>query len=399
MGLHQKSALVKTYKDEDERCLATRIFWCIYVLDRRWSFGTSLSFALVDADIDPELPEPGPDYEYLQCMVGYGRLCSSVWKAIVSFKTISASLAPETVHDLDTKTLAWLESIPMHLRLQHPRQGTAPRPQPVVLHRLRALLYLRGNHSRILIYRHHLLSPTRIKADPGSVWLVVEIAQDTIEVLVHLNATSNIYRRQQSAFNYFLLSALAVVFLAVCHNPAVYAERCRDSFHAAVKLVRDFSRGSKASRRLWDSIKGLLPRLQTLGLRSADDSKDAAQSQVQQQQQRPTSMPYPQRSPHGSVDSQTFPTQMQHMPSQQQQGQMQVQPLEGTGDMDGGSDLSGTTPNMFQVSNDLINLFNVMEQGRQLPTDMNMYQHSQIYGDENYMGESGEISRRFQGLI
>lgn len=73
--------------------------------------------------------------------------------------------------------------------------------------------------------------------------------------------------------------------------------------------------------------------------------------------------------------------------------------MEGTGDMDGGSDLSGTTPNMFQVSNDLINLFNVMEQGRQLPTDMNMYQHSQIYGDENYMGESGEISRRFQGLI
>jgi hypothetical protein len=27
-------------------------------LDRRWSFGTSLSFALVDRDIDPELPEP-----------------------------------------------------------------------------------------------------------------------------------------------------------------------------------------------------------------------------------------------------------------------------------------------------------------------------------------------------
>jgi regulator of sirC expression with transglutaminase-like and TPR domain len=38
--------------------MAARVFWVIYVLDRRWSFGTSLSFALVDRDIDPELPEP-----------------------------------------------------------------------------------------------------------------------------------------------------------------------------------------------------------------------------------------------------------------------------------------------------------------------------------------------------
>lgn len=58
MGLHQRGSLIKAYPDEDERCLATRVFWCIYVLDRRWSFGSSLSFALVDADIDPELPEP-----------------------------------------------------------------------------------------------------------------------------------------------------------------------------------------------------------------------------------------------------------------------------------------------------------------------------------------------------
>ena len=35
-----------------------RTFWCIYALDRRWSFGTSLSFALQEDDIDPELPEP-----------------------------------------------------------------------------------------------------------------------------------------------------------------------------------------------------------------------------------------------------------------------------------------------------------------------------------------------------
>lgn len=58
MGLHRRETLVKTFEGDDGRSLATRVFWCVYVLDRRWSFGTSLSFALVDRDIDPELPEP-----------------------------------------------------------------------------------------------------------------------------------------------------------------------------------------------------------------------------------------------------------------------------------------------------------------------------------------------------
>ena len=58
MGLHRKKSLYDNFKDEKTRRLATRVFWCVFVLDRRWSFGTSLSFALVDRDIDPELPEP-----------------------------------------------------------------------------------------------------------------------------------------------------------------------------------------------------------------------------------------------------------------------------------------------------------------------------------------------------
>lgn len=58
MGLHRKESLEKMFGDRGTRSVATRVFWCVYVLDRRWSFGTSLSFALVDRDIDPELPEP-----------------------------------------------------------------------------------------------------------------------------------------------------------------------------------------------------------------------------------------------------------------------------------------------------------------------------------------------------
>lgn len=58
MGLHRKQSLMDNFRDAGARKLATRVFWCIYALDRRWTFGTSLSFALHDRDMDPELPEP-----------------------------------------------------------------------------------------------------------------------------------------------------------------------------------------------------------------------------------------------------------------------------------------------------------------------------------------------------
>lgn len=34
------------------------LFWAVYNLDRRWSFGTGMPFAMQDSDIDPLLPKP-----------------------------------------------------------------------------------------------------------------------------------------------------------------------------------------------------------------------------------------------------------------------------------------------------------------------------------------------------
>lgn len=58
MGLHRGDILARTLMSEEERSQASRLFWSIYVLDRRWSFGTGMPFAIQDSDIDPGLPEP-----------------------------------------------------------------------------------------------------------------------------------------------------------------------------------------------------------------------------------------------------------------------------------------------------------------------------------------------------
>ena len=58
LGLHRSETYEKMFSDEDERMAAIKLFWSIYTLDRRWSFGTGMSFALQDADIDSRLPKP-----------------------------------------------------------------------------------------------------------------------------------------------------------------------------------------------------------------------------------------------------------------------------------------------------------------------------------------------------
>ncbi|KAH7110169.1 fungal-specific transcription factor domain-containing protein [Dactylonectria macrodidyma] len=389
MGLHRNQSLLDNFKDPDSRRLAIRVFWCVYVLDRRWSFGTSLSFALIDKDIDSELPEPDAEFSCLKCMVGYGRLCSKLWDAIPPFGSVSQTIPDDTAVALDLCTQEWLKSIPSHLQLRHPRLGLAPRSQSRLLFRLRALLYLRGNYARILIYRHHLMSAASISANPNSAWLVVNFALDTIQVLMHLHATSDIYSRQQNAFNYFLLSAMAVIFLAVCHAPAVFAVPCRKPFLGAVELVRGLSRHSIVSRRLWKSIRGLVPRMRTLSLLHLD--QDLLDGRTAPNSKSPA--------PLDSLD--VHHAHVASGTSSNRRAAGSVRPSDGfpLGEMMlPHADLVSSAPDMFQMRDDLLSLFDAFGQRQQIWESTNgEFSDSQDLAMMN--GEGEDISQRFQGLI
>lgn len=56
LGLHRS----ETYKkmSAEDRDNAMLLFWSVYTLDRRWSFGTGMPFALQDSDLDPQLARP-----------------------------------------------------------------------------------------------------------------------------------------------------------------------------------------------------------------------------------------------------------------------------------------------------------------------------------------------------
>ncbi|USP74242.1 fungal specific transcription factor [Curvularia clavata] len=283
LGLHRRDTYATLFPNPEDQAVAIRTFWTIYVLDRRWSFGTGMPFALQDADIDSNLPKPIQDASshesspYLNAMISYSIIGSKVWRSVADVG--QDKINKEDISFLDFQVLNWHRSIPDSLKFVHPDSGRQIEPPARVIHRLQVVLYLRANQMRILIYRPVLHTASTIMDNLDFAHVVVKVAKDTIRILTFLNQTSDIYRSQQTMFNYFLISALAVLFLAVAHAPAEFSQQSRDEFYMALDLVRGLSVNSYVSKRLWRTIKTMKEVGPRLGLViRQDDTHDAHSS-------------------------------------------------------------------------------------------------------------------------
>lgn len=58
LGLHRRDGMFKVCPNEADVPSVVKLFWSVYSLDRRWSFGMGLPFIIQDEDIDASLPEP-----------------------------------------------------------------------------------------------------------------------------------------------------------------------------------------------------------------------------------------------------------------------------------------------------------------------------------------------------
>ncbi|KAM5469788.1 hypothetical protein MauCBS54593_004342 [Microsporum audouinii] len=265
MGLHRRDAILKTFHSPEDITTVYRIFWSVYTLDKRWAFGTGLPFIIQDEDIDPCLPDPDDGVPYLRAMVHYCRIASKVWYSGFGSKA-DLSAKKDKMGYLDYQVVEWMKNIPDPLNFYSVNNSRNPDSVNRGIQRLRFVLYIRGNHMRILIYRPVLHSATSIVENMAYAQTVVDIAKDTIRVLSELNRTTDIYRSQQVLFNYFLVGALVVLFLAIAHAPVKFNRQLTDEFHMALNLVKGFSTKSYISKRLWKMIKGLRGVGEKLGL-------------------------------------------------------------------------------------------------------------------------------------
>jgi hypothetical protein len=189
-------------------------------------------------------------------MAAYSRIGPKVWKPATGFDNAADEVNTDHIGYLDYQILQWQKMIPNELQLLHP-ENSIDGGESRSMRRIRVLLYLRANQMRILIHRSVLHSTTSIIENLPRAQTVLNLAKNSIRVLTTLDKTTDIYRNRQVSFNYFLVSALGILFLAVSHAPAQFSSLCRDEFYMALDLVKGFSTKSCASRRLWRTIRGL----------------------------------------------------------------------------------------------------------------------------------------------
>lgn len=260
LGLHRQETWQRTggiFPGALEWLWASRLFWVIYVLDRKWSCGTGLPFAIQDADMDTNLPEPGHSTPYLTCMISYARLSSKIWGLIVGWSNRSRAATSEGCAMLDAQVQQWVRSIPRELRFDPGRRSPAGLEHTDRNIMLQVLLALQANQLRILVYRQYLMSSERIAEDLAGASIAVETAKSTVHMLDYFSRVSNIYFQRPEPFNYFLISALAALFLAVLHAPYRYIQTCRPEFYTAIDMVRRSATHTRTSRRLQKIIRSL----------------------------------------------------------------------------------------------------------------------------------------------
>ena len=198
-------------------------------------------------------------------MTSYNHIASKVWYSGLGLEG-AIDIKKGDMDYLNYQVLNWQKSIPETLQFIHPDSTHEIETGGRGIRRLRLTLYLRANQMRILIYRKVLHSATSIMENRDNAQTVVDVAKDSIRVLTRINQTSDIYRAQQQLYNYFLVSALAVLFLAVSHAPVEFNRQVRDEFYQALDLVKGFSTKSYLSKRLWKTVRGLREIGQKLGL-------------------------------------------------------------------------------------------------------------------------------------
>lgn len=195
-------------------------------------------------------------FPYLKHITKYNQIATKIWYHNIAYES-GQNTKKDELGFLDYQVVQWYHDLPEALLFNSrdlkreneiPSRGTR---------RLRLLMHLRKNQARISIYRPILHSATSIMENRHHAQQVVDVAKDTINTLTGINQTSDIYRTQQVLFNYFLVQALAVLFLSVAHAPALFCNQTRTEFYAAIELIKGFSTKSYVSKRLWRTIRGL----------------------------------------------------------------------------------------------------------------------------------------------
>ena len=120
---------------------------------------------------------------------------------------------------------------------------------------LKVLLRLRASQLRIILRKPDLLSRERRAQNVQAVEIVVDLARDTVQYIYALHRTTGVYKKHRTAFDSFLVSAVAVICLVTCYAPDTFYSKVHHDFLLALEVVKGFLTKSIGAQRLWKTIR------------------------------------------------------------------------------------------------------------------------------------------------
>ncbi|OBT53965.1 hypothetical protein VE04_05796 [Pseudogymnoascus sp. 24MN13] len=256
LGLHKSTSTKVSW--------APKLFWCIYILDRRYSFMINLPFTLHDSDIDCKPPIPDRSDPYLSPLIKYIRLATRIVTGLPKFGSNSSFIDQSACASLDIEINQWaLDTSTEFSRCETRPLGPSRTSQKIRLQEV--FIAVCRNQLKIALYKCNLFSPENIARNPNFAYSAVSYAVDTLQVFSRLERTTSIYELQAAHYNFFVLSALAVVYLAVRHAPLQFSSASQ-MFFTGIQILKAHS----TSERLCERIQALNNAMTKLGFKFLD---------------------------------------------------------------------------------------------------------------------------------
>ncbi|KAI9373484.1 fungal-specific transcription factor domain-containing protein [Aspergillus egyptiacus] len=256
LGLHRSQAEIHRIGPSETE-MFRRVWWCLYVLDRRLAIEGGHPFLISDLDINTPLPRipdavcggvPGPEstrpasssqpevssdltpIPYIIAMAEYSRVVGKVWEAVYSAGT-ATNPNPSLCDHLEDLILGVQKQIPPMFRY-HPEAGPSAQPvtAPWPLAKQQSLMQIRWLSLRVLIRKPMLQNSMSATSSELSTFeneaISLRIMKNVIEESVRLPAEQAVF-----TFPFFhdLLRAVLISLGLLIKEPAF-----RDQYRAVV---------------------------------------------------------------------------------------------------------------------------------------------------------------------
>ncbi|KAM0511416.1 hypothetical protein ACHAPE_009931 [Trichoderma viride] len=263
--------LDRSFPNIEARTQAINIIWSIFVLEQQLRHALGLSTMTQDLALDSTFPKP-VNAPYLDAMVHYLRIASST--SAITFGRHNIQLTPEEFQELYSyfqyRLSEWYKNIDCEFQLK----GEGERVEQWNRF-LGITLRLRAHTLQIGVARFILFGKGVIGMPSADIWFTcVDAATSIASSLAAIDADQPQFQSARPESNYFLISGLGILLLAISQNTMLPVaqrplspetlQRAQQSAILCLNLLHSRAIVSRPSKHLWNRVQSLAVRLNLL---------------------------------------------------------------------------------------------------------------------------------------